>query len=237
MRIHSAHQPAFFPFLGNWEKFLCCDAWVWADDMLFSKQYYHHRTKITSPYGIKWLTVKTNASMRHTFNDICVYDTSEIVNKICAWYPKNIDLLDLIREACFMWGGMSLAELNLKCINALIELGVFGEELPEIYISSSIAPIERLNATERIIFDCKTLKCDAYLSGKSGRDYLDMKLLENAGITVLFQDFQQFEYEQRYSKDVFIPGMSILDALFNNANLKSFVDRSVSLKRKLKRST
>jgi hypothetical protein len=60
---------------------------------------------------------------------------------------------------------------------------------------------------------CKKAGGDTYLSGPMGKTYLDREPFKEAGIEVMFQEFQHPEYDQGY-KD-FAPDMCIIDALFN----------------------
>ena len=59
---------------------------------------------------------------------------------------------------------------------------------------------------------CDRLGADLYLSGKSGRDYLDERLFSDAGIKVTYQDFQPVAYEQVTQS--FVSDLSVLDILF-----------------------
>lgn len=45
-----------------------------------------------------------------------------------------------------------------------------------------------LTATERLVDICNTYGADTYLSGISGKKYLDLSLFEKRGIKVIFQD-------------------------------------------------
>lgn len=63
-----------------------------------------------------------------------------------------------------------------------------------------------------ILSQCKAVGADTYLSGIGGRVYLDIPLLENAGIKVVFQDFHYPVYTQLYG--TFVPNLSIVDYLF-----------------------
>ena len=55
---------------------------------------------------------------------------------------------------------------------------------------------------------------DIYLSGNDARKYMAKGMSENNGIKVCFQHFIPFEYSQ-YKMSEFIPGLSVLDILFN----------------------
>jgi len=57
------------------------------------------------------------------------------------------------------------------------------------------------------------LNADVYLSGPSGRDYLDTSAFERKGINVEFHNFDHPVYKQL--SEPFIPNMSSVDLLFN----------------------
>ena len=65
-----------------------------------------------------------------------------------------------------------------------------------------------------IINLCHHYNADAFLFGAKGRDYVDVHYFEAHGITPLFQDFKCIEYPQQWG-GAFVPGLSIIDALFN----------------------
>ena len=60
---------------------------------------------------------------------------------------------------------------------------------------------------------CRKVGGDTYISGPMGKTYLDRESFKEAGVEVMFQEFQHPEYDQGY-KD-FAPNMGIADALFN----------------------
>lgn len=56
-----------------------------------------------------------------------------------------------------------------------------------------------------------------YLSGPSGREYLDEAVFAAAGINVEYHRFSPFPYPQRFGS--FAGGLSALDYLFNDPDL------------------
>ena len=68
-----------------------------------------------------------------------------------------------------------------------------------------------------LIFDiCNKLDAEIYVAGPSGRDYLNLDDFSNAGIRVVFNDFEHPTYTQK-NKEVFTPYMSTLDLLMNES--------------------
>ena len=60
---------------------------------------------------------------------------------------------------------------------------------------------------------CVKLGVKTYIFGSLGKDYINEKDFENAGINVIFQDYKHPSYSQLHGE--FISHLSILDLLFN----------------------
>ncbi|HBN07677.1 MAG TPA: hypothetical protein DD435_03170, partial [Cyanobacteria bacterium UBA8530] len=70
------------------------------------------------------------------------------------------------------------------------------------------------NKSELLHAICRKVEAETYLSGPSGRDYLDESLFHSSGIGVLYHGFEHPVYPQFRAKS-FIPQLSTLDLLFN----------------------
>ena len=68
--------------------------------------------------------------------------------------------------------------------------------------------------TEALVAVCKKVGADAYISGIDGPNYMNMRLFKDAGIEVTINDFAPRPYPQQWN-DIFIPNLSVIDALFN----------------------
>ena len=60
---------------------------------------------------------------------------------------------------------------------------------------------------------CRAAGASCYLSGPSGRNYLDEELFHRHSIAVRYHDFPHPTYPQRFAP--FVPNMSTVDLLFN----------------------
>ena len=60
---------------------------------------------------------------------------------------------------------------------------------------------------------CKKLNVSTYIFGKMGEDYAEIDNFKNAGINIVFQNYNHPTYKQLYKN--FIPNLSVLDLLFN----------------------
>ena len=68
--------------------------------------------------------------------------------------------------------------------------------------------------TELLIELSKSVGATTYLSGGGATGYLDTAAFSGSGISLRIHDFVHPTYQQLRS-DVFVPGLSIIDALFN----------------------
>ena len=101
-----------------------------------------------------------------------------------------------------------LIDLNIE----LIRYFMSALNLTTDTINSSALKISS-NKSQKLLDICKHLDASCYISGISGKDYLDEKIFHNSGIKIIYENFQHPVYKQIYGN--FIENMSILDLLFN----------------------
>ena len=101
-----------------------------------------------------------------------------------------------------------LHNLNMKTMLYIMEALDINTQF---YLSSELTC--ETTGTQRIIDICKTLDADTYLSGISGKDYLDQRLFESNNIELEYQKYVPKEYTQLWGD--FIPNLSVIDLLFN----------------------
>ena len=89
-------------------------------------------------------------------------------------------------------------------------LGLIGER-PEGFDTCDFNTKEL--KTEKLLELCNHVNTTTYISGISGKDYLDEKLFSNSGIKVVYENFIHPIYNQFHGE--FIEHMSIIDLLFN----------------------
>jgi hypothetical protein len=214
--ILSAHQPAYLPWLGYFEKIQRSDIFVYLDTVQFEKNSFINRNKIKTSQGPQWLTipVKVKGHINSTLTETEV-DNSQ------NWRIKHIKSIEMnYRKApyfanCFprlcdllLMPGDNLADL---CWNQL------SFWLTEFQIDTKVVRSSDLNITSKksdLIFDlCMNYSADRYLSGALGREYLDEEKFESMGIKIQYQDFNHPNYSQLWG--AFEPAMGIVDYWMN----------------------
>ncbi len=216
IRVAAIHQPNFLPWLGFFHKMVSADIFILLDNVPYSKNSYQNRVKIKSAQGEQWLTVPVLTKGR--FGQL----TCDVpINNAGRWQNRHLAALrtNYQRAPCFeqvlTWlepfyrkTYAKLADFN----RALIEAVVHQLKLPVSLVDASSLASDGSGAG-LLLQLVQAVGCDVYLSGPSGRDYLDMSIFQQSGVEVRFQQFQHPFYPQLY--DDFIPGLSIVDLLMN----------------------
>jgi len=215
MRL-TIHQPEHLPWLGFFHKMADCDVYVLLDSVQFTKNNYQNRNRLIDQNGtVFWSTVPVRIA-GHTNKRIVdmEFDTTQpwprkTWARIAGAYRRHpyFNVLAPELESIFMGGHTRLVDLNLDLIEFFRrQLGIC---VP--MVRSSTLDVEG-NRSELLLSICKTLGADTYLSGPSGRDYLDTALFSAADIAL---DYHAFKHPT-YSAPIFQPYLSTLDLLFNH---------------------
>lgn len=214
--IVSIHQPNYLPWIGFFHKMSKSDIFVLLDTVQYTKNSFQNRTKIKTAQAGQWLTVPilTKGHFQQATNEI------QIDNKT-NWQKKHINGLktnyggtkyfptyfNMLKENINKrWS--KLVELNI----ALIKLIAINLDMKTKIIKATSLNISS-QGTDLLLKICKSLGADSYLSGPSGKKYLSEEKFTKEGIRVKYHAFPRIEYEQKFEK--FVPGLSIIDFLFN----------------------
>jgi len=214
--ILSAHQPAYLPWLGYFEKIARADVFVYLDTVQFEKNSFINRNQIKTPQGPMWLTIPvktkghTSASLRTTEIDDSQPWRSKHLKSIEMNYRKapgfekcfsKIEMMIRIPEQnlaeyCFQQLNFWLAELTIDT---------------QVVRSSELSIV---SSKSDLVFDlCKHYCADHYLSGALGRDYLVEDKFKIEKIAIEYQNFKPSSYPQLWGN--FVPYLSVLDWYMN----------------------
>ena len=216
--IVTIHQPHFLPWTGYFNKALSSDAFVWLHTVDYRKNYFQNRTKIRSVKGQSlWLTVPVHAKLGMAIDEVKLADQrwpKKIRKTIEQCYQKT-PYFD--QCAPVLWNvldepGDSIDSVNYKLFLALLEL--LGCESVRVVRAGDL-DADSADPTTRLVQICQALNAKYYLSGRSGSDYLRTAEFNDAGIKVIFQDFDPGKVVYHQVGEGFVPGLSIIDCLFN----------------------
>ncbi len=214
--VVAIHQPNFLPWLGFFHKMSCADVFVLLDTVPFTKNSYQNRVRITTAQGAHRLTVPVLTKGR--FGQL----TNEVeINSVTSWqkthlatlrtnYGRAPHLAEIMAwlEPLYEDTSPLLATFCRRIIEAIHQrLGLHAE----LVLASSLGCVGA--GSELLLRLVQAVGGDLYLSGPSGRGYLDMALFAEAGIAVQFHEFHHPSYPQLFGD--FVPGLSIIDLFMN----------------------
>jgi hypothetical protein len=213
--IISIHQPNYFPYYGYFNKIKYSDVFVFLDNVTFSKNSYINRNKIKTSDGVKWLTVPIiNDNILNTkIKDVNIFGSvwkHKHIKTIEYNYSKSINFCSVydILTDIYKKDWKNLSDLNTYIISNICNL----LEMKPNFVWASKLDVSG-KSTHLLADICEELKADTYLSGSSGKNYIEDKIFSENNIKVIYQKFKHPVYNQRYGN--FVENLSILDMLFN----------------------
>lgn len=210
------HQPEFLPWLGFWDKARASDVLVLLDNVPFRKNYFQNRNKArtAAPEGWTWLTVPVllGGNSGQAIAEVAVNPVGDWRRKILGTVEQNyrkapcFDAVFPEFKALLESPWPRVADLNCALIGWMAPY--FGVGARQVRASSLAA---EGTSSALILSLCRATGAGRYLSGISGRDYLDLPSFEAAGIPVDFQEFRHPVYPQL--REPFMPCMSGLELM------------------------
>jgi len=168
----SIHQPNFFIFSGVIEKLAASDIFVIMGQCQYEKSNYQNRFLLKD----KWYTLSVNNKIEKIINKNYI-NVWKDWNKIKTKLPEYRKYLELFNN-CINY---NLLFCNTDIIYKICNLLNIKTKIVSDY------PTE-LRKTERLVDICKHYNATKYLSGPSGKNYLDFSLFEKENIEVEIQD-------------------------------------------------
>lgn len=206
----------YLPYCGIFNKIKSADIFVFLDDVQYSNQYYYNRNRIKTPNKEMMLTIPIKKSFKQPLNEVCIDNNilwcKKHLKSLIANYNKAPFFQDYLPFFEDLYGKTwdYLNDINIYTMNYFMEQLDINKN---VYLSSDLLNSNGLSGTNRIIDICQKLNATEYLSGASGKDYLQEDLFVEAGIKLTYQDYDQLPYPQVYGD--FVPYLSIIDLLFN----------------------
>lgn len=209
-------QPGYLPWLGFFDQVIRSEVFVYYDDVQFDKHGWRNRNRIKSPNGAHWLTVPVlnKGKFGQTNLEVEIDNRQPWANKHIAttrqFYARaphlKMYLPELEELLCSGWD--NLVDLDLAVVNLICEWLHVKRKM----VRSSELGISGTKS-ERLLKICQNFGATNYLSGDSAKDYLDVDLFAENGVSVEWQQFNHPVYPQLHGE--FIPYLSVLDMLLN----------------------
>ncbi len=172
MCVVSIHQPNFFPHYPFFQKMEQSDIFVSLTCCQFEKNNYQNRFMLEG----NWYTMSVNSGLNPIWTKRYLNYEKDF-ERICKSLPKYQKILNLF-EHCIE---SSLSITNQRIITEVAEQLEIKAQLKNDYETT-------LTGTERLVHICQNYGATKYLSGVSGKNYMDLSLFDKAGIEVIFQE-------------------------------------------------
>ncbi len=220
-------QPNYLPWLGYFDLLYRSDFFIIYDDVQFDRGGWRNRNRLLNSDGKPlWVTVpvfKKGRSKQLCRDVQCLSSNwpQKHLKTIHQLYCKApyFDMVFSELEA-FLMGRQHLWLLDL-CIESLqIVLKILDIEV-KLKLSSEVG-FEGAKRTERLVEICKFFRGARYISPDAGKKYMDEDLFKEAGIQLLYQNYQHPTYDQFHHP--FVSHLSIIDALmFKGPSIREFI--------------
>lgn len=207
------HQPEHFPYIGHWQKLAVANELVFLDTVQYRKNYFQNRNKLQSGWFTVPVEKKANSK---AIRDVLVSKDPKWRKKISKQLQQQlkIDVSSVYQDSEY------LADINYKAYSYIVD------SLEDLEIDMSIVNRAKrvsemsidssLSGSDLLLEICLARSASVYISGPSGRDYLNVEKFNRFGIDVKF--FEP-EVEDDYSilwhlaKD----DPAVLEDLINNS--------------------
>jgi hypothetical protein len=218
--ILSAHQPAYLPWLGYFDKILRSDIFVYLDSVQFEKGSFINRNKIKTANGPTMLTIPLKLQ---GYKEVGIGDIQ--VDNSQNWQHKHLKSISLsYRKATRFEECFSKLEKLYKDKSDLLSdicLTQLRFWLQEFSINTKVVCSRGLPVKSKksdLVFDlCRHFIANDYLSGPLGKHYLKESDFFANDIKVTYQDYKHPVYPQLYGD--FLPSMGIIDFYMNSGDL------------------
>lgn len=215
--IVSIHQPQYLPWVPYFLKVLEGDIFIHLDSVDFQKNGMQNRNEIKTSQGAQWLTVPVLQKLGQKITEVQIDNTSQWRKKhwlaIVQYYGKArfFGKYAPELESTLNREWTSLCDLNLH----LTQLFLKWMKIEKHILKSSEMKSHGKNS-DLVLNLCLEVKAKTYISGDGGKNYLDEKSFEEAGIKIIYRSPElPLPYPQLYPAAGFINHLSALDLILN----------------------
>ena len=210
-------QSSYIPWKGYFDLIRSVDEFVLYDDAQFTRRDWRNRNRIKTAHGLKWLTVPVEMKGKYgqAIKDTRISDPSwgekhwKSLVHAYSKAPCFSQCAARIEEVYQDVSDEALSQINYRFLTAIC--GILGIDT-KITWSMDYAATGR--KSERVLDICGQAGASEYLSGPSARAYLDESLFEEAGIDVIWMEYDGYpEYDQLHPP--FEHHVTALDLIFH----------------------
>jgi hypothetical protein len=207
------HQSQYMPWAPYFKKIAAADVFVVMDNVQFQKNGVQNRNMIKNKNGSFWITIPVTGHLHDLIINKKLCDNKwqeKHWRSLLAAYAKApfwhlyADSLQSLFEKKYL----TLGEVNKEFLTYLIEMLQIKTKI--LYLSEMFAEGSK---SDLVLDICRKCGASVYLSGKGSKEYLQVHAFRQYGISIEFKESIPPQYKQ--FRSAFIPGLSILDMMFN----------------------
>jgi len=206
----------FLPWLGYYDKIRKSDIIIILDNIQRTSHGYSGRVQIKTPQGPFWLNIPRIKAGFQQIQDVKIDQTRYSPDYILKTLQHCYNRSPFFKEQyppihdIFTNNWVYLINLNMTLIKYFYDLL---ELKTKIIMASELDIQETLRGTDRVVSLVKSVSGDTYIYGGGAKGYQVDEIFYQNNIKLIGQNFNHPKYPQRFEK--FIPGMSLIDLLFN----------------------
>jgi WbqC-like protein family len=204
-RVLVSHQSEFMPWLGFISKASMGDVFLLLDDTQFKKKYFENRNKIRYPNDNGWLWLNIPVKNKNSLPNMM-----DVVIANSKWKQIHLKAITTAYSKCPHFD--AIIKLAFKLFDIKIPFFRTSELKTEGYEITG-------TSTKMVVSLCKAVHADILVAGASGKDYLNVDIMNTNNIKTVYQKFYHPRYPQKQGS--FISNMSYLDLLFNCGEYES----------------
>jgi len=220
MKILTAHQPVYLPWLGLFHKITLSDTYVYLDTVQYLKKDWNNRNKIKTAQGWIWLTVPviTKGKFEQTLQEVKINNQIDWRRKHWQSIRVNYSKAPYFQRYADFFEGVYQREWDyLNDLNEVILRFLLNELRIKVNFTKASTQLKLEGTKSDLVLDmCLKLNADVYIFGALGKDYAEVDKFNERGIKVIFQNYQHPDYSQQFGR--FEPYMSVIDLLFNHGD-------------------
>jgi hypothetical protein len=214
-------QSNYIPWKGYFDLIAAVDEFILLDDVQYTSRDWRNRNLIKTPQGPRWLSVPVRHQRHSRILDVTVATDQG------DWARKHLGAIEHAYAAAPLFRGQQawlastyaaaaetsqLSAVNRIFIEAVCRRLGIATRLSWSADYLSLAALDDLGATQRLVALCRAAGASFYLSGPAAKSYLDVASFEAAGIEVAWMDYAEYrEYPQLHGP--FDHAVSVLDLL------------------------
>jgi len=210
-------QPYFFPYIGYYQLIAAVDLFIVYDNVKYTKKGWINRNRILQNGTDSFFSLPLKGASDSL--KICEralaadFNRDKLLNRISGayrrapYFAQTFPLVDQI---------VRYAETNLFrfLLHSIVRTCEYLSIGTQIRISSDIAVDHDLKNQNKVLALCKAVGADTYVNASGGVNLYSKETFREKGVDLKFVRSKSFEYTQY--DDVFVPGLSIIDAMMFN---------------------